>query len=107
MITFLIDPFTKKPAAAIEENEKGRTLKILDEALKKDVEVNGITLSKKIDGFWRVFPDGDPKMFLEAFENDLYNHGLLQKGYYWVSEEDYADEEKWIKKIINSTNPEK
>lgn len=107
MISLLISPFTKKPAASIEEGDKERTLKILDETLRKDLEVNGITLSKKADGSWRVFPDGDPRVFLEAFENDLYKHGLMQQGYYWISEEDYADEGKWIKKVIDSAFHEK
>lgn len=102
MITLLIDPFTKTPAASIEENAQKRTLKILDKDLKRDVEVNGITLSEKKYGVWRVFPDGDPNIFLEAFEKDLFNHGLMQKGYYWIKQEDYDNEQKWLESTVQS-----
>lgn len=102
MITLLIDPLTKTPAASIEENAQERTLTIFDKELKKNLKVNGITLSEKKYGVWRVFPDGNPKTFLEAFEKDLFNHGLMQKGYYWIKQENYDNEQEWLKSIAQS-----
>lgn len=99
MTTLLIGPYSREPVAAVEENKAGRTLKVFDKNLQRTLEVNGITQSEKRHGVWRVFPDGNPQFFLEAFEKDFF-HGLSGKGYCWVSQEDYSDEEKWIENMV-------
>lgn len=99
MTMLLIGPFSKEPAAAIKENEGCRELKIFDERLRRCLEVNGITQSEKRYGVWRVFPDGNPQIFLEAFEKDFF-HGLAGKGYCWIKQEDYEDKKSWIARLV-------
>ena len=101
MTTFLIGPFSKAPVAAIEEKNGTRKLKIFDENLKKCLDINGITQSEKRHGVWRVFPDGSPQIFLEAFEKDFVD-GLAGKGYCWIKQEDYEDKESWIAKMVSA-----
>ena len=102
MTTLLVGSYSKKPVAAIEENGNGGNLKIFDKDLQKTLEVNGITQSEKRHGVWRVFPDGNPQFFLEAFEKDFF-HGLAGKGYYWISQKDYnnRDSSKRIEELVN------
>lgn len=102
MIILLIEPFRNTPVVSIEENEQGRALKFLEDKFKKELEITGITLSKKKNGVWCIFPDGDPKVFLEAFETDLFSHGLIQQGYYWIQQENYNDKQKWLEGIVRS-----
>ena len=102
MSNLLIGPYSKEPVAVIEESRNGRNLKIFDKDLQKTLEVNGITQSEKRHGVWRVFPDGNPQIFLEAFEKDFF-HGLAGKGYYWISQKDYNDRDSSnrIEELVN------
>ena len=95
MITkLLINRDEEKIAARLFEHDYGKKeLIIIDERIKNILRICGINVPRDFtpDRSCHVHLDHpDENLFAIAFEKYFYPHGLMQGGYYWITEEDYA-----------------
>ncbi len=91
----LINPANQHIAARLEGELKSKKLTIQDERIMRILNGCGINVSRDFmpDRSYHIFPDHpDHSLFVEAFEKYFYPHGLMQKGFYWIKEEDYKKE---------------
>lgn len=86
MATFLINSCSGSLVASIHPAEGKEDLRFHDNLFKQGLDINGITMSQKVDGVWRVFPDKNPDLFMWAIKND---RGFL-RNYEWISQEEYT-----------------
>ncbi len=105
MITkLLINPNGQQIAARLEETCDGKKLTILDPRTNLILVNCGINVPRSFtpDNSCHVFPDNsDKNLFAEAFEKYFFPHGLAQKGFYWVKEEDYVEPSNGLAKDVN------
>lgn len=95
MVKFLINPSNQQIAAKLEEYTDGKKLTILDERIMRILKICGVNVPRNLtaDRSCHIFLDNpDQNLLAEAFEQHFYPHGLMQKGFHWVNEEDYNAE---------------
>ncbi|MBP7074303.1 MAG: hypothetical protein KBA81_02845 [Rhabdochlamydiaceae bacterium] len=96
MITkFLINRDNLQIAVKLEECNQGKKLTILDENIIRIIKVCGINVPRSFtpDRSCHIYLDcPDQNLFARAFEQHFYPHGLMQKGFFWLKEEDYYKE---------------
>ncbi len=91
-IKLLINPANYQIAARLEKRAEGSSITILDEQILRIVQEHGIAVPK---GF---YPEGSlyihpgHRLFVKAFEEHFYEHGLKQRGFYWIDEKDYKSD---------------
>lgn len=86
MACFLIHSRSGSIVASIYQIEGKEELRFLDPLFKQGIDINGITMSQKVEGVWRVFPETNPELFLWAIKND---RGFL-RNYKWINQEEYT-----------------
>lgn len=99
MTTLLIRLCDSQPVASIEEVQGIKTLTILNKNYQKGLEANGVILTKEGRDVARVFPDGNPQVFLKALTEDLKRTGNHNGYYYWISEKDYNNKDSSIEQL--------
>ena len=98
----LIDPSTHEAAAKLIEDKGRQTVEIYDRWLLQGLSVNGIAVPGGFtNGKHYIYPTDYPELFAKAFTEEYFRHGLMQRGYYWIKEEDYTGPEGEIQKAIN------
>lgn len=98
---FLIDPSTHEAAAKLIESKGKQTIEVYDRWLLQGLSVNGIAVPGGfINGKHYIYPTDNPEWFAKAFTEEFFRHGLMQKGYYWVKEEEYTGPEGEIQKAL-------
>jgi hypothetical protein len=96
IVKFLINPSNQQIAAKLEEYTDGKKLTILDERIMRILNTCGVNVPRDLnaDRSCHIFLDNpDQNLLAEAFEQHFYPHGLMQKGFHWVNEQDYNREE--------------
>ncbi len=104
MTKLLINPNSQQVAARLEENRGSKQLIISDLRIQLILENCGINVPRKFtpDSSCHVYPNHpDQSLFAEAFEKHFYPHGLMQRGFYWIKEEEYKMELKNVTEVFS------
>jgi hypothetical protein len=100
---YLIDPKTHEISAKYHEYANGRkTVEVLDRWLLQGLSSVGIAVPGRFaNGKHYIYPTDEQSLFAKAFKEEYFAHGLTQKGYYWVKQEDYTSPEGEIQKALD------
>ncbi|MGE0197407.1 MAG: hypothetical protein AB7N99_08875 [Simkaniaceae bacterium] len=100
---YLINPKTHEIAAKYHEYENGsKTVEVLDRWLLQGLSSVGIAVPGGFaNGKHYIYPTDEQALFAKAFKEEYFAHGLTQKGYYWVKQEDYTGPEGEIQKALD------
>ena len=99
----LIHPATLEKVAKLTEVDGKKKVEVLNKWLSKVIKANGITVPMGfIDHKLHIYEDDKPEYFAKAFTEKFFIHGLQQRGYYWVNEEDYRGPSAELEKTYAS-----
>ncbi|MCB1073520.1 MAG: hypothetical protein KDK96_10550 [Chlamydiia bacterium] len=105
MVTkLLINPNTQEISAKITQTPYGKELTVLDKRIMVILINCGINVPRDFtpDRSCHIFPDNpDKNLFAVAFEKHFFPHGLAQKGFYWIKEENYNEPSNGLFKDTN------
>ena len=88
-VKLLINRANYQIAARLEKGMEGSRITILDEQILRIVQEHGIAVPKGFDPEGSLYIHPGHRLFVKAFEEHFYEHGLKQRGFYWIDEKDY------------------